>query len=90
MTITVQVNKFKSIAKQAGLRRGDYQARSRTDKHGEYKPLEVVIFANTTEAQCRTIATEYQVVVFEVDGVVRWNQPIIDATGNAGILIHTV
>ena len=77
MTVTLQVRRFQEAARQAGLKRGDYQARSPRDKHGEYKSLEVTIYAMTTEEQCRKLAETHGVTVYKVDGVVKWHQPFI-------------
>ena len=85
---TAQVKNFQEIAKQAGLKRGDYSARSPIDKHGEYKPLEVSIRVRTTEEQCKLLAAHYDVTVYKVDGVVKWQAYV--GNGKAGLTIHEI
>lgn len=82
---TIQVKNFQKAARRAGLRREDYRARSPKNRHGEYGPLEVTIFARTSEQQVRALGEDYCVTVFQRGGRVRWDQPLVEGSGRAGV-----
>lgn len=74
---TIQVKRFYETAKKAGLKRGEFSATSPRNKHGEYEPLFVVIYARLTEEQTRTIAKDFETTVFKMSGKINWACPHI-------------
>ena len=80
-TRTIQVQHFYNKAKKIGLNRGDFSARSPKDVNGEYKPMEIVIYARLTEKQCRQLAEDYKVIVYQMNGETRWHNPSIQPSG---------
>ena len=82
-TRTYQVQHFYNVAKSIGLKRGDFTARSPIDKHGEYKNMEVTIYARVTEQQVRELAKHYHVSVYQMNGIIKWHMPHVHYSGKA-------
>lgn len=83
---TIQVRNFYEVAKSIGLRRGDFTARSPKDSRGEYQALRVTIWKRLTEEQVRKLAESYQVNVYILKGITRWDIPLI-CEGRPGLFI---
>lgn len=86
MTHTIQVQTFYKIAKQIGLKRGDFSAQSPKDRYGEYQSMRVSIRVRLTEEQTRELAKHYRVIVYKRNGSIRWNYPFV-TEGRQGLII---
>jgi hypothetical protein len=86
MTRTIQVENFYRVAKQIGLKRGEFTAKSPRDKYGEYQSMQVTIYKRLTETQTRELARFYRVVVYKRGGSIRWDMPLV-VEGKQGLII---
>lgn len=85
--MTIQVSDFYNVAKQIGLKRGDFTCKSPKDKNGEYQAMQICIFVKLSETQTRQLAKRYRVTVFKRNGVINWQRPLVSQDKAQLILI---